>query len=53
MGRRRQGLAHVDKHYLRTDLIERKKHALEAWDAQLKAIIANEPADNVVHLHHG
>lgn len=41
------------KHYVKTDLIARKKHALETWDAQLKAIIANELADNVVHLPRG
>jgi integrase len=41
------------KHYLKSDLIERKTRALDAWDAQLKAIITNEPTDNVVHLRQG
>lgn len=41
------------RHYLKSDLIARKTAALEKWDAQLKAIIANELTDNVVHLRHG
>jgi integrase len=36
------------RHYLKSDLIERKRGALEAWDARLQAIISDAPADNVV-----
>lgn len=39
------------RHYLKDDLIVRKTHALEAWDARLKAILADEPTGNVVPLH--
>ena len=28
------------KHYVKTDLIARKKKALEKWDEQLKAILS-------------
>ena len=41
------------KHYIKSDLIARKKKALETWDEQLKDIIANEPAGNVVQYRHG
>jgi integrase len=41
------------RHYLKSDLIERKTRALEEWDARLKAIIANEPQPNVVPLRGG
>ena len=39
------------RHYLKNDLIERKTRALEAWNAWLKAIIANEAQAKVVQLH--
>ena len=38
------------RHYLRTDLIERKKAALLSWDARLRAIISGEATSNVVEL---
>jgi integrase len=41
------------RHYLKSDLIVRKTHALEAWDARLRAIISGESTDNIVHLHQG
>ena len=41
------------RHYLWSTLIKRKTHALETWDAHLRAIISGETADNIVHLHHG
>ena len=30
------------RHYVRTDLLERKAHALRAWDERLKAIVTGE-----------
>ena len=41
------------RHYLKNDLIERKTSALEVWNAWLKAVLANEPQDNVVQFHGG
>ena len=41
------------RHYLKSDLIERKTHALEAWDERLRTIISGASVDNVVHLLHG
>jgi integrase len=41
------------RHYLNTDLITLKTHALEKWDARLRAIISGAPADNVVQFSHG
>jgi integrase len=39
------------KHYVRTDLLDRKRVALEAWDARLRNIIAgNATPQNVVLL---
>jgi integrase len=39
------------RHYLKSDLIERKRRALEIWDAHLKAIISGQvPVDNVVPM---
>jgi integrase len=38
------------RHYVRTDLLERKAHALRLWDERLMAIIAGEEAAKVVHL---
>ncbi len=38
------------RHYVRTDLLERKAHALKTWDTRLKAIVAGEEAANVVQL---
>ena len=28
------------RHYVRTDMLERKAHALRAWDERLKTIVA-------------
>ena len=50
---RDRGSRTLNRHYLKSLLIKRKTRALEAWDAQLKAIMANEPTDNVVHLRQG
>ena len=30
------------RHYVRTDMLERKAHALRAWDERLKAIVTGE-----------
>jgi integrase len=38
------------RHYVRTDLLERKEHALRAWDARLRAIVSGEEGSNVIHL---
>ena len=38
------------RHYVRTDLIERKVHALRAWDERLQNIVAGREARNVVRL---
>jgi integrase len=38
------------RHYVRTDLIERKASALRMWDDRLKAIVTNEEATKVVQF---
>jgi integrase len=38
------------RHYLKSDLIARKTHALEAWETRLKAIIDDDRRLNVVPL---
>jgi hypothetical protein len=38
------------RHYIRTDLIERKIQLLEAWDKRLFDILAGRESDNVVHF---
>jgi integrase len=38
------------RHYVRTDLIERKKHVLNAWDALLQDIVAGRQASRVARL---
>jgi integrase len=38
------------RHYVRTDLLERKAHALRAWDERLKAIITGAETSKVVKL---
>jgi integrase len=38
------------RHYVRTDLIERKLHMLRLWDERLQDIIAGRAASNVLHL---
>ena len=39
------------RHYLKSDLVERKARALEGWDARLKAIIDDEARANVLQFH--
>ena len=38
------------RHYVRTDQIDRKRAALEAWDARLNAIISGQTKTNVTEL---
>jgi len=38
------------RHYVRTDLIERKFHALRAWDERLQNVVAGREAKKVVRL---
>jgi integrase len=38
------------RHYVRTDLLERKTHALKTWDERLKAIVMGAEAAKVVWL---
>ena len=39
------------RHYLKSDLIERKRRALEIWDAHLNSIISGQiPVDNVIPI---
>jgi integrase len=38
------------RHYVRSDLLERKAHALRMWDERLSAIVTGEEAAKVVHL---
>jgi integrase len=38
------------RHYVRTDLIERKTHVLHAWDERLQNIVTGREAQNVVRL---
>ena len=38
------------RHYLKSDLINRKTRALEAWDAHLRALISGETSSNVRQL---
>jgi hypothetical protein len=38
------------RHYVRTDLLERKAHALRGWDERLRAIVTGTEASNVVRL---
>jgi integrase len=38
------------RHYVRTDLLERKAHALKAWDERLKAIVTGNESTKVVRL---
>jgi integrase len=39
------------RHYVRTDLIERKVHVLRTWDERLVAVVAGREAAKVVRLH--
>ena len=38
------------RHYVRTDMLERKAHALQVWDERLRAIVTGEEAAKVVRL---
>jgi integrase len=38
------------RHYVRTDLLERKAHALRAWDERLKEIVSDEEVAKVARL---
>jgi integrase len=38
------------RHYVRSDMLERKAHALRLWDERLKAIVIGEDAAKVVRL---
>ena len=38
------------RHYVHTDMLERKAHALRAWDDRLKDIVMDEEATKVVRL---
>jgi len=38
------------RHYLRTDKLDRKRTALEAWDARLRSILSGRPQTNVVTI---
>jgi integrase len=38
------------RHYIHSDLLDRKTHALRAWDERLKAIVTGEEAAKVVRL---
>jgi integrase len=38
------------RHYVRSDMLERKAQALKTWDDRLKAIVAGEQAAKVVRL---
>jgi integrase len=38
------------RHYVRTDMLERKAHALKTWDDRLKAIVAGMQSAKVVRL---
>jgi integrase len=38
------------RHYVRTDLLERKAHALRAWDERLRTIITGAETAKVVRL---
>ena len=38
------------RHYVHTDMLERKAHALRAWDERLKAIVRGDEAAKVMRL---
>jgi integrase len=38
------------RHYVRTDMLERKAHALKMWDERLKGIVSGKEGAKVVHL---
>ncbi len=38
------------RHYIHTDMIERKRHMLHSWDTLLQDIVAGREANRVVRL---
>jgi len=38
------------RHYVHSDMLERKAHALKIWDNRLKAVVAGEETAKVVQL---
>jgi hypothetical protein len=40
------------RHYIRTDLIERKTRALMAWDQRVRDIVTGKGIGNVVRFAH-
>ena len=38
------------RHYVHTDMLDRKAHALKTWDDRLKGIVVGEQAAKVVLL---
>jgi integrase len=45
-----QDIRILRRHYVHTDLLERKAHALRMWDERVKAIVAGGEAAKVVNL---
>jgi hypothetical protein len=39
------------RHYVHSDLLERKANALQVWDERLRAIVTGEEAGKVVQLN--
>jgi len=44
------GTTHLVRHYVRTDLIERKLHVLRSWDERLQDIVAGREGYKVVRF---
>ena len=38
------------RHYVHSDMLERKAHALQVWDQRLRAVVTGEAAAKVVRL---
>jgi hypothetical protein len=38
------------RHYVHTDMLERKAHVLRAWDMRLRAIVKGNESTKVVRL---
>jgi integrase len=41
----------LERHYIHGDMLERKKHALKAWDQRLRSILFGASDSNVTPLH--
>jgi hypothetical protein len=39
------------RHYVRSDLLERKTHALRSWDERLKVIVRGKDCNKVLQLN--